>query len=472
MLKKLLSGVAALAVSAGVVLGAGYFPGWPIVGQGANTQCVNLVNGSCVQYAPAGPTSTSGVEMIPADTGLLQGINPATVLIPNVLLGPVNSKYNKLIGGDFGTNLWQRTTTPVTAASPTTATMSADRFWVYSASTQVTVARQTLSATTDASMVNIGFYFGARVQRPSAQTGTGAICFGQTLDKQQAGDLLGKNAIFSFYAESGANFSPTNSNVVVHVAYFTAADATSSQSALGAAGTNSKTFALGTTTGYTEAINAVWQNAGTVASSLATIPLTTGWQRYAVSAAIPAVNSSGTAVTALGVEICATPTGTAGTNDWFEVEGLQLQAMPGTVTATLPAGVQSPTGFERRSAETEAALQQYYSYVVNEGTTVVPHAMCNIFTTSNANCFLQFPVPMRLAPAMSYANGFSITATAGGSQIACATMVTNTLPTGNTPAPQGVDLGCTSSAAFGVAGTADPLLDNSGTGVISASAEP
>src|SRR5579859_5886132 len=139
-LKKLSLATAALAASIGVALAGGAFNGFPIVGDPGNDVCLSFGNnGVCNQFSPAGPATITGNENIPADTGLASGQNPQTVLIPSALLGSYNARINRLIGGDFGTNLWQRGTTPVSAATPSTTVIGADRWAVYSSTNTVTV---------------------------------------------------------------------------------------------------------------------------------------------------------------------------------------------------------------------------------------------------------------------------------------------------------------------------------------------
>lgn len=488
----------AVAAFATVVHAAGIWSTLPVEGQ--NSFCGSYVTGTgslggitgqgqgtigqiCGQTIPAGPAQT-GYELIPADTQQTGGPTQM-VTIPSSLLGGFNNRVNRLIGGDFGTNLWQRGTTPVSAStSETAALMTADRWWIQgptTSATQVTVSKQT--GATD-SIPASGFYASMRVARPSAQTGTGVICIGQTLDKQAAAELLGNNALFSFYANTGANFSPANGNVTVQVAYFTAADATAAQSAVGAAGTNSLTSALsiagqsGGIAGFTDATAGTSPSftGGTLASGVETIPTAAAgtWTRYSVYAPIPSANASGTAVTGVVVGLCWTPVGTAGTNDWIEFTGMQLQAQSSAVTNAMPSGIITPTGFERRPAEIEASLQYYYSYVLNEGALGPSRSVCH-FTTANSamQCPIVFPVAMRQAPAMKYATGFAgFTTTAETTANAC---------TGNTtdatvalaPSTQQVMMQCAiASGTTAAVGLSMTLIDNAGTGVISASDEP
>lgn len=467
-----LAGVCLLAIPL-AAYAAGSFSTLPIVG--GSSFCASTVTGTgglggitgqgqgatgsiCAQTVPGGPTGLSGEEIIPADTQLANGAPPQTAGIPSGLLG---YHVNRLIGGDFATNAWQRGTTPLSAASPTTTTMSADRWGVYNsnASSQgstVTVIKETAAAD---SLPSLGLNASLRMQRVAAQTGTNDICVGQTLDQEQAQALIGKNATFSFYALAGGNYSAANSNVKVTVAYYTAADSATPL-------TNTDAFMKGTITGYQAAIGGVSPGTtGVVASGVATIPISATWMRYGVWAPIPAANASGTAVVGAGVTICETPVGTAGTNDWMEIEAAQLQGDTGVATASLPNGIISPTGFERRAVAIEQQLEYYYSWGLKEPgagnlTTGVP-VLCS--ATANALIGIALPVTMRATP--------TLILTAGGwdiqTAVAKTAIGTTTLVSGSTN--QQVTLtsaaACTSTLPY-------QLVSTSTTGLIMLSAEP
>lgn len=488
------AGIAMLAAGT-IAYGAGNYENYPIVGQpafctatvtgagapfgGATGQGQGTTGSICAQTVPQGPTGTTGEELANVDLNSGNGNGPTqSVNVPLSLLGGLNNRINRLVGGDFGTNLWQRGTTPVSAStSETAALMTADRWWVQgptSGATQITVSKQV--GATD-SMPSSGFYASLRVARPSAQTGTGIICIGQTLDKQAAAELLGQNGVLSFYANTGANFSPTNGNITAQIGYFTAADANSAQSAVGAAGTNSLTSALsiagqsGGIAGFAEATAGTSTGfpGGSVTGGIVTIPTAAAgtWTRYSVYGSIPSANASGTAITGVVIGLCWTPVGTAGTNDWIEFTGMQLQAQTSAVSNSMPAGIVSPTGFERRAPEIEAGLQFYYSYVINEvaSTSAHWHGTGYASTTTNANEFVQFPVPMRQTPAAAYTTGFAATTGAGTAET-CTGLATVT----NTLSPNTAGVACTTSGITG--GQPSQLIDNTGTGVISYSAEP
>lgn len=428
---KLVAGLAAVAISGALVHAAGFFPGFPVVGGPAYCVSTNQPGGPgtptvCTNTAPAGPNATAGNELFLADTHLSQGQSPQSVLVPSALVGSINAKFNRLAGGDFNTNLWQRGTTPVSAASPSTTVIGADRWAVYSSGNAVTVTKQTGTAD---SIPTIGLYASMRVSRPSGTNNT-AICVGQVLDKQAASALLGNNGVLSFYALAGAGLAAvdTSNKISVTIAYYTAADSATPLA-------NTDTFMKGTITGY-QAVTGGASNgtSATLAANVATVPITTTWARYSVWGLIPNVNTAGTAVTGAGVTFCYTPTtGTGGTTEWFELEGVQLQAMPSGVVDGLPNGVTTPTGFLRRTAAEEAVLQEYYTTSGGLGTELTGtfYQAGGCVATGNANFGINFNGPVRVAPTAATstltAGGYSIQTAAAVTAIGTITFATSTV---------------------------------------------
>lgn len=428
----------------------------------------------CAQTVPAGPQLLGGQELMRADlpTNAGTGAAPQTVMVNSGILG--GTERNRIIGGDFATNLWQRGTT-FTALTPTAAQMTADRWWVYSASNTMTITKQTPANTAADYQANAPTWM--RVARPSG-TPSGASCVGQTLDAASATPLLGNNAILSFTGYAPTTFSAAGYNVVITAAYFTAADAAGTQATIGFAGANSSTFALGTTTGYTAMQPFLGVGTpGAASTTTATIPLSVMPTRFVVGFQVPTANASGTAITGVGFQICATPTATTTVaTDYFELSLVQLEAKSSVSTPQFPNGVIGASNFERRIPQLEASYELAYSRVINESASVVNYrGICVDSSTSIANCNIQFPVHMRIVPAMKYTAGFeSSTTGAATAASACTALSTSATLTGSAATQDGVLVDCASSAAFGAVGVGGFLWDSgsSGNGVISASAEP
>src|SRR6201986_4253610 len=164
-------GVSALALSAGLAHAAGNFETYPVIG--GSLFCASIVTGTggftipqgntggggatgkgqgvwppfmCAQPIPAGPPTATGNELVLVDTQA-PGSPVQSATLPATLAGGYKNRVNRLIGGDFATNLWQRGTT-FTALTPTTATMTADRWAAFSTGNTVTITKQTGAADT------------------------------------------------------------------------------------------------------------------------------------------------------------------------------------------------------------------------------------------------------------------------------------------------------------------------------------
>ncbi|MCK9361851.1 hypothetical protein M0Q28_06550 [Patescibacteria group bacterium] len=381
----------------------------------------------------------TGDETIPMDTNLTSGLNPATEAVTTDQLagfigGNLDSWRNGLIGGDFGQNLWQRGTT---SASITTALLyGPDRWWGLSGTgTAFTIIQETASQPT-------GFGGSARVQRTASETGVLPVCVGQVLSSANSYNYAGELVEFSFWAKSGANFSSALDNVTATVATGTGANGSAAN------------FSTGAWTGY-------------AAATATSVTISTTWTQYSVTATIPATAAQ------VGVKICYTPVGTAGADDWFEFTGAQLAANPGASARTSGTDTAySMLDFEHRLTPVETTLQQAYYFRVTESAAITPVATCANSTTSLALCWLPFPQTMRIIPTMTYTAGFAAnTTTAMTAVSACTALATASAVASTAVNTNSVLMGCTSSAAFGAAGTTSFLYSNNGSGVIQASAE-
>jgi hypothetical protein len=225
---------------------------------------------------------------------------------------------NAIING--GMDIWQRGTSISVTAS--TAPYTADRWQVNLGANQAsTVSRQVTGDTTN--LPNIQYCM--RYQRNSGQTGTGAMYLTQSFESSNSISFAGKTATLSFYARAGANFSPTSSILTSYVYYGTGTD----QNITGA---------------YTGAVGLGGQNN----------TLTTTWQRFTMTVSIAST------ATEIALLLAHTPTGTASTNDYYEITGVQLEL--GTTATT----------FSRAGGTIQgelAACQRYYQKSYNTETT-------------------------------------------------------------------------------------------------------
>jgi len=448
---------------------------------------------------PPGLQSLSGGEITEIDTGLPQGQYPQSENVPVALLG-LPFGVNRLIGGDFTTNLAQRLSTAKGIASlagitPTAAVMSADGWWVYSAAGTTTT---TIASGTTEVLSALGTTKALRFARTTSTTGA-QQCVGQTLDQNQAAPLIGANAVFSFYELNGAGQSAVGGTFTAQISYSANTAAAGTQATLGyagsvgskyAIGTNAATFGSGGPTSQTAAVpvvqNVATQNTpapttvlggGSVgANGFVTFAGSTTWTRYVVAAPIPAnIPSTTTAVTDVSVEVCFTPTGTgASTTDWIELQGLQLEAKPSTPTMVFPSGVIGPTAFERRPASVEALIDYSYWYFNYENQAAINAvANCVDQSVTIAQCFVQFPVQMRIVPAVSLTSGFQIFTTTGYNAVnACTLAVNGTYAVVASATGTVVQCTATTVPAAGTPNILTSLGTSSATGIISASAYP
>jgi len=136
-----------------------------------------------------------------------------------------------------------------------------------------------------------GFSSAIRTQRTSGNASTDIIYVGQTLETINSIPLQGKTVTLSFYARKGADYSPTASALNARLYTGTGTDET------------------GTGNLYT----------GTATPVSGTATLTTSWQRFSFTGTVS------TTATQAQFALLAVPTGTASTNDFFDITGIQLE---------------------------------------------------------------------------------------------------------------------------------------------------
>lgn len=481
MLKKSLLTAAALFAVVGIVKGAGLFWGYPIIGQGS--YCVTYQNqqtnslgvvtsqGTCVNTAPAGPAAVTGAELLIADTQLPGTQQPQTVYMPFdvIVARGQGASRNVLIGSDFQTNLWQRGTTPLSAATPSTTTMSADRWGVYSSGNTVTVTKDVTAADV---LPSAGVNGIMKVTRPSG-TNTTSICVGQVLPQAESARFIGNEAVFSFYAEALAGYLQTNSTIQAVIAVYTAADSATP-------GTNTDAWFKGTIAGYTVLNPATVSTIAAPVTSNTTLPagfpITTTLTRYSVAAYVPPqvlVSSTLTNVTGIGVEICtgAYPASTGVATDGFAFGNAQLEAsfagtqVGGNIVASPNT---SPGGYARPWVSWDQNAQLAYSFVLKDGATTATYGSGYARSNAVADFYYQFPVQMREVPTptgtpVAFAVQYAATSQACGTSIASAS---------SSSTVNGTQLVCTTGATALTLGQGGLLIGaNTGLTVVF-SAEP
>lgn len=361
----------------------------PALGAGLYTNGLPPAGGT--QYPTTVPLT--GAETFPADTNLTQGLNPASesislfqILAAARYQSNSSGFRNALIGGDFGTNLWQRGTS--VGSITTTALYTADRWFAWSGtSTTMSVAQDTT-----AGHFNTGYTMGAKV----ARTGTGVVqtCFAQVVESSSSWRFQGQTAELSFHAYSGSGFSATSGLMTAYIITGTGTDEGASKMAWGlnAGG--------GGSTAWTGQANAI-------AASISVGTSTLG--RYVAVATIPSTAKE------IGVALCWTPVGASPSSDEITFSGVQLAANPtlaayaGTsgATTSIPA-----SSFERRPIANETVLQQRYFWALSEGAASIAVAPSGQ-GASTTTCVLSIPFPttMRIAPTFAAAGTALATST-------------------------------------------------------------
>lgn len=360
------------------------------------------------------------------------------------------TKINMLVGGDATTNLFQRATTG--SSVTTTLTYGGPDRWAYwsGTGTAMTVSRDT----TAADLPTAGYQAGFKMARTSGQTGVIQMCMAQEVETVNSYMFQTSTAEVDFIATAGANYSAASSALTAYIITGTGSDEGLSKMAFAfnAGGGGSSTWA---------------GQASTVAdvATISTIPT-----RFAAIGIIPA------GTTEIGVVFCYTPVGTAGTNDYVALSGIQLvrnaalTSLAAATTATDCTTINC-SSYDRRPQEFETALQQRYYYQLTEGAAIAPVAPCAAIDTTHTNCLVQFPVSMRSAPALTFANGFATpTSTTQATLGACSTLAAAVTVTSTVANTLNALVNCTATTVP-AAGVASFLYTNNGTGIIRASAE-
>ena len=220
-----------------------------------------------------------------------------------------NSMYRQtIINGNF--DIWQRGTSLVSGGS--SPYVIADRWQSFRSGNVVgaTFSQQDGTGVT-------GSKYCLRAQRNNGISTTNALSIWScSMESINAVKFRSSKVTMSFWARCGANYSPASSLLVASIRSGTGSD---------------------------EATVATWTGQNTDATT--SVTLTTSWQKFTLTTS----SVLGASINNLGVTFDATPTGTAGTNDWFDIAQVQLCA--GNVA--LPF---MPKSFE----EELRACQRYY----------------------------------------------------------------------------------------------------------------
>lgn len=220
----------------------------------------------------------------------LVGLTASQTLTNKTLTSPIITgyqmgNYNPLINSDM--SIAQRGTSFTGISGFATAVRTLDGWFAWADNT----ANGTVSQQSGVALQ--GFNNVLRVQRPNSETGTNTLRIAQIIETKDCYQFAGKICVLSFYARAGSNYSPTSSLMTVRVGQGTGADQ-------GAAGW----------------LAATWTGVSIPLST--TQAITTTLTRYSVLVSIAS------STTEIVVEFGMTPTGTASTNDYFEITGIKF----------------------------------------------------------------------------------------------------------------------------------------------------
>jgi hypothetical protein len=373
-----------------------------------------------VQNLTTGTMSVSGAATLAAPAG----VGGSQLAFPR----------NLIDGGDFTTNPWQRGTSFTAIAGA--VTYAADRFFA------VGSPGSSISVSQVAGVTAVpGFTQALQFGRAAANSSTAVINLGQVVETLDSIRAQGQTVTLSFWAQAGANWSPTNGTLNVLLASGT--------------GTNQSAASLvaGTWTGYTSLALTPQQNISPNSSPTSAVltpganiaqQITTGWQRYAFTAQVPA------GCTQLGVLFNATPAGTAGAADSVQIIGVQLEI-----------GAQA-TPFEHRDIELELAIAQRYFFNIPEPASGVIVGAGMVAGATSEIIFIPLPVQMRAAPTVTVSAGsfkFNLAGTA---------TAVGTFSPGATHTPNYISV---TGTAAGTAGQGTLLQGGGGAGFIQANAD-
>jgi hypothetical protein len=279
-----------------------------------------------------------------------------TVSFDQANFGGGQGAAGKNIALNSAQSIWQRGTSPATA-NYSAKTFTADRWWALTgnASASVTVSRQSTSDTTNLPFIQ----YCTKIQRTSGNAVISDIYFAQDIESSQSIPFAGKTIVFSFYARKGADYTGASSALNFRVRSGTGTDQSMA-------------------TGFTGNVNVI----------NTTATLTATWQRFEATATVP------TTATQLGIFMFYTPVGTASTNDFFEVTGIQLEL--GAVATPF----QTATGTLQGEL---AACQRYFAKSYGQATAPATNSSANglVFAQSGATVaasayFANVPLPVTM----------------------------------------------------------------------------
>jgi hypothetical protein len=261
------------------------------------------------------------------------------------------------ISGNTSRNLMINGAMEVSQKGGGSHTTAAQTYWIDRFYTYTAAAGRTISQSSNAPT---GFRKSIKLQRDSGSSATNPQYLSQPAESASSVGFAGNKITLSFYARAGADFSPTSDYINVAVYSGTGTD---------------QTLMTGLT-GSVAVIGAVNQ------------AITTSWVRYTFTSASAVPTDSNQLV----FQILHSPTGTAGTNDWYEITGVQIEIG------------ESATDFVHEDyGTTLAKCQRFFLNYVEGNTKSI--GVGGFYNTTILACHIQPTVTFREAPSFAFGSG-------------------------------------------------------------------
>jgi hypothetical protein len=275
----------------------------------------------------------------------------------------VNARsFANVAGRNGGFEVWQGGPSVALPASSLSYTLDG---WYLSSS-----ANQAATISRQAGLTN-GSSFSCRVQRNSGQTGTAGIGFGFPLDTDELKKMAGQSVILQFTVSTGANWSPTSGTLTAAVVVGT--------------GASPVKYSSGSYVGAVTEINfsnnlAQGAGAATFYSAIVAIPSNIGQAE---------------------IQFQWTPVGTAGANDWFQIDDVSLSVVPAGISAIKPAFERSDFIWDLQRCQRH--YEKSYDYGIAPGTISNPGRIEARLTATPSRAFLMahFKQTKRATPIMT-----------------------------------------------------------------------
>ena len=275
--------------------------------------------------------------------------------------------FSNIARRNGGLGIWQRGAGGAAsiAVGASTTAYTADGWYLVTGANQASVVSQQAGIATSSQWC-------ARVQRNSGQTGTTAMSFGFPIDTDELYAMLGQFVRVSMTLKAGANWSPSGGSI---------------------------TLALNVGTGTPVKFSAGYTGAAIPASLTQAITSSAVRYEFGSAAIVP------TTTRQAEITLTWTPVGTAGVNDYVEIDDVQLEVV---TDATQVAGPFERLNFLEQWSLCQRHFQKSFLYSVapaqNAGFVGSITFMAGKAGAGSDFFSWNFPFVMRGTPAITYFN--------------------------------------------------------------------